>query len=355
MEKLSRSFAVLCACVCLPWPAPAVCRADDPAPAAQAQDSKDDAVTAAARELAVEGVKLAQNERCAEAVDKLERAERLHHAPIVLTRLGECYIKLGRLVEGRERLRAVMREPLPAAPSAALQQAYADAQSALDTTETEVAHLIVRAEGVPEGTRVVLSIDERTLPSELVGVSQPADPGAHVIQVKADGYLPSSRRVTLEAGHEQSVVLTLTAAPRSAETRNAKRGDAPAREPSAPALSWQTKPAADSGGASHAPAYISWGVGAAALGVGIGFGIAAMNEKADLDTRCPDKVCPASSRELLDSSRTNALISTIGYATAGAGAALGLVLFLMESSSDSKATQKAQRISPTADGVRVTF
>src|SRR4051812_8989456 len=67
---------------------------------ANAQDQSDASVTAAARALAVEGVKLAQADRCGEAIDKLERAEKLHHAPIVLTRLGECYIKLGRLVEG---------------------------------------------------------------------------------------------------------------------------------------------------------------------------------------------------------------------------------------------------------------
>src|SRR5262245_6191965 len=59
---------------------------------AQAQGGRDAAVTAAARALAVDGVKLAQADRCGEAIDKLQRAEQLHHSPIVLSRLGECLV-----------------------------------------------------------------------------------------------------------------------------------------------------------------------------------------------------------------------------------------------------------------------
>src|SRR3954453_9105269 len=43
--------------------------------------------TAAARTLAVEGMKLAEAGKCAEAIEKLTRAERLHHAPIILSKL----------------------------------------------------------------------------------------------------------------------------------------------------------------------------------------------------------------------------------------------------------------------------
>src|ERR1041384_6327106 len=74
---------------------------------------------AAARSLAVEGVKLAQAGKCDEAVDKLERAEKLHHAPIVLASLGECKGGQGKLVQGTEMLRRVVREPLPDHPSPA--------------------------------------------------------------------------------------------------------------------------------------------------------------------------------------------------------------------------------------------
>ena len=72
------------------------------------------AETAAARGLAVDGLKLAQAGKCEEAIPKLEHAEKLHHSAIVLSRLGECQVTVGKLVEGTEMLRKVLREPLPA-------------------------------------------------------------------------------------------------------------------------------------------------------------------------------------------------------------------------------------------------
>ena len=67
-----------------------------------------------ARGLAVEGLKLADAGKCPEAIEKLMRAEKLHHSAIVQGRLGECQIAVGKLVDGTENLRKVMREPVPA-------------------------------------------------------------------------------------------------------------------------------------------------------------------------------------------------------------------------------------------------
>src|SRR5690349_7503694 len=73
---------------------------------ARAEDASA-AETAAARSLAVDGLKLAQAGDCAGAVPKLERAEKLYHSAVVASRLGECYVTVGRLVEGSEILRKV--------------------------------------------------------------------------------------------------------------------------------------------------------------------------------------------------------------------------------------------------------
>lgn len=325
----------------------------------------DAAVTATARELAVDGVKLAQNDQCSEAVTKLERAERLHHSAIVLTRLGECYVKLGRLVEGRERLRTVLRETLPGNPSPALQQAYTDAQAALEATEATVAHLTIMVEGVEKGAHLSLNIDDKTLPGELVGVSQPCDPGDHVVQVKADGYSAASREVTLTPGDDQSITLALVAAPRVADSVRARKStfaEAAASQVDLESPSGSRKHAAD--GPNHLPAYLAWGVGGAALGVGVAFGVVAMSNTSNLDRRCPDKSCSVTNKPLLDATKDYALISTIGYAAAGAGAVLGLVLFLVEngSSSSESATSKhaahnshGLRVHASADGTGVSF
>lgn len=315
---------------------------------ASAQEQQDDpAVVGAARALAVDGVKLAQSDRCNEAIDKLERAEKLHHAPIVLTRLGECYIKLGRLVEGVENLRAVLREPLPSNPSEALSQAYADAKTLFEATNPKLASLTVNVEGAAPNADLSLSIDGRSLPSALIGTAHPSDPGEHDIQVSAHGYVTSTRKVTMTAGEEQTVTLTMTASPKSAPEHVAASADGTdAKSTGAKALT----PTAASRAPNHLPAYISWGVGAVGLGLGVGFGIAAMNNKSDLDARCPAKACPPSESGLLDTSRKNATISTIGYGVALVGAAAGVVLFVLEGQAP-----ETQTVSARADGVSVRF
>ena len=56
---------------------------------ATAQEEPSSADTAAARGLAVDGLKLAEAGKCNEAIDKLARAEKLHHSAIVQGRLGD--------------------------------------------------------------------------------------------------------------------------------------------------------------------------------------------------------------------------------------------------------------------------
>jgi len=56
--------------------------------------------TAAARTLGIEGVQLADAGKCPEAIEKLSRAEALHHAPTILGRLGECQVNVGEVVTG---------------------------------------------------------------------------------------------------------------------------------------------------------------------------------------------------------------------------------------------------------------
>jgi len=348
--RVSRRSIELVACACtFALFTPAHLRAQEPDAAAEA------AVTATARTLAIEGVKLAQSERCPEAIEKLERAEKLHHAAIVLTRLGECYIRTGRLLAGVESLRAVLREALPANPSPALHQAYVDAQAGLEATVPKLARLTVHVEGPPPGSSLQLTVDGRHLPQEVLDAAQPCDPTEHVVQVSADGYLAATRSIHLSEAEEQTVVMTLTAAP-----------PAVPREP-APALTVLSVPPSHSSepklpllattserpSTSHWPAYVAIGLGAAGLGVGVGFGIAAMNNKASLDERCPDGACPAGSSALIDTGRTNALVSTVGYAVAGGGAVLGLLLYWL--AGPAKPEDSQRRVRADRHGVSLAF
>ena len=108
-----------------------------------------EADVALARELAVAGITLADNGDCAGAVVKLERAAKLHPAPTILGRLGECHVQLGHVLLGTEILQRVVREDLAADASPAFVKAKERARKVLDEALPKVARLKVHVSAPP--------------------------------------------------------------------------------------------------------------------------------------------------------------------------------------------------------------
>jgi hypothetical protein len=291
---------------------------------------------AAARALAVEGVKLAQAGKCDDAVDKLERAEKLHHAPIVLATLGECRVSQGRLVEGTEMLRKVLREPLPDHPSPALTKAYEHAQTTLDAAAPKIGKLVIAVSAQGEAQPAV-TVDGESVSSALLGAERPTDPGEHTVEATAVGYLKATAKVTLGEGEKKPVKLELEHDPSyvapaaaAAEAPHPPVAEspqsAPKPVPETPSPSEENTSKAHES-PNHTAAYVSWIIGGAALAVGGGFGIAAMSGKNDLDKVCSGSSCPPSANDKLDTAKRNGTIATIGFGVGAAGIALGTVLF----------------------------
>lgn len=317
---------------------------------ALAQSAED---KAAARTLGTEGIKLANAGDCAAAIDKLTRAEALYHAPTILGRLGECQVALGMLVEGTENLNRVVREALPANAPPAYKQARDRAQGVLDAALPRIAKLRIVVEPVVEGLEVL--VGDKSVPAALLGAERPTDPGTHQIVARAPGYRPASAEVTLAEGGAESVSLALvadeSAAPPPVETKP---------EPLPPPAPPPVQPA-DSGAQSSDKtlAYVLWGVGGAGLVTGAVTGVMAMGKKGDLDDKCTsNNECPPSAHGTLDSARTLALVSTIGFGVGIAGAAAGTVLYFMSPESSAAlptlqayGTTARPYVTPTGAGV----
>jgi hypothetical protein len=313
-------------------------------------DEDSAAETAAARTLAVDGIKLAQSGKCDEAIPKLDRAEKLHHSAIVLSHLGECEVSEGKLVEGTEMLRKVLREPLPANPSAALGKAYDHAQATLDTAKPKIAGLTISV-SAPQGTELRLTVDGLVVASTLLDSELPADPGEHVIEATAPGFLKAYAHVTLTLADKKTIALKLDADPNApppappAETEDAQATPAIAPAPGhlAPRAIAPVVPMAPPPAPNHAAAYVSWGVGLVGVGVGGAFGLITMRDKHNLN--CDSNVCPASSRSAVDTAKRSGNISTIAFGVGGAGLLLGTVLYFSAGSgnSDGHAGASSQR------------
>jgi len=322
------------------------------APLAHAEDASA-AETAAARALAVDGLKLAQANNCAEAVPKLERAEKLYHSAVVSIRLGECYVTVGRLVEGTELLRKALREPQPAEPAPALSKALERAQKLLDATKPRIAGLTVKVAAVQD---MGVKIDGNLVPSVLLDTEIPIDPGEHSVDVTAPGFIKSSTRVSVSEGEKKSLTLTLTRDPNASVPTPppSKTG----QEPVTPAPSATPAPVTSNSPApaperppNRTAAYVALGAGAAGVVAGGVLGLMALQRHGDLKDVCTNNVCPPEKQGDLDSARKLGNVSTIAFAVGGAGLALGTVLFFtaQPSSADRASHAPARRLAGMSD------
>ena len=275
--------------------------------------------TATARALGVDGITLADGGKCKEAVEKLERAEKLHHAPTTAVWLAECEIELGKLVVGTERLQRIVHEPLSAGAPPAFAAAALRAQKRLDEVLPRIPTLRI-AVSAPVGTKLVLTIDGEPVPDATLDTARPVDPGKHTVQVTARGFLASSVTTSLVEGQARSVSLELRPDP------NARRAAVavPAERPAGGSL-WK------------APTVIAFGLGALGLGAGIASGAAAAGRSAALESACDaNKVCPTSMQSDIAAGKRWSTISTVSFIGAGVAVATGIVLLLSTSGGTSE-------------------
>src|SRR5688500_2850791 len=289
---------------------------------------------AAARALGIQGVQLADDGKCAEAIPPLERAESLYHAPSILGRLGECQVAVGQLVLGTENLNRTVREPLAANAPQAFRDAQARAQKVLDSALPRIARLVVRIE--PPNVHAKVMIGNTEVPPALLGAERPTDPGTHQITANAPGFLQSQSIITLAEGARQEVTLTMTRDPNAVVPGAAPVAAAPRSEPPPPTL---PPPALDSGRKSSTAGIVLLAIGGAGLAVGGVTGFLAIKKEGDLD--CPDDKCPESEQDKLDQAHNMAMISNIGFGVGIAGAIVGTILLLSGGNSTEKTARES--------------
>jgi hypothetical protein len=105
--------------------------------------------------------------------------------------------------------------------------------------------------------------------------------------------------------------------------------------------------------------FVGFGVAGAGVIAGGITGLLAMSKSSDVEDQCNGDVCPLSAEEDNDSATTLAHVSTISFAVAGAGAAVGVLGLLLSGSSDEPAASAGLTlepiVGPTSLGVRGRF
>jgi len=292
-----------------------------------------------------------------QAIDSLSRAEQLVHAPTHLLFMARAQAKLGKLVAAHETYLKITRETLaPKAPKAFVdaQAAAAQEQPAVDARLPSVT---VRVVGVGAGSASI-EMDGTALPSAMIGLPLPADPGQHAFKASAPGAVSDPVSLTVTEGAKQSVTLTLRASAAGAPSA-AAAGVTPA---GAGLAAGNEPPAVDSthAGGLRAASYVSFGVGAVGLGLGTFFLLKSGNTRSDANKlfdscnassllgKCPEDapnaVTVRAKDHDADSQRNLGVASLV---VGGVGVATGITLLILDSQHKSTAAQvETPRIVP---------
>jgi hypothetical protein len=314
-------------------------------------NAQTDEARASARAAATQGLHALQEGRYKDALDLCTRAEALMHAPTHLLLIARAQTKLGHLVEAQEAYIKIVREHLaPNAPRAFVdaQATASDEQSALTP---RVPTLKVDVEG-GSASDVQITLDGAPLPSALVGMASPVNPGSHTLAVASGSATAEPVTVTVAEGTKQSVTLTLKATPIAAE--------APAQAP-APARTTTPAPPPPPRPGLAVAGWVVVGVGVVGLVAGTVFVVKNHAERNDASALCEPSGCPESKRAQISSFDSEAdSASALSWVSYGAGAA-GLVTgaVLLWANHGRPAPAQSGQVIPwfgrRATGVRVTF
>jgi len=290
------------------------------APAAVAQSAAD---VAEARELFLEGAKLARQGKWAEAGERYRRSLALRRSPMTLYSLGVAQMSSDALVEALESFRAFLIET-PTPKSKAYRR---PAATAITELEQRVGRVSIEVQ--PAGAAALeVKLDGESVPVAALGRARLVNPGEHTVAAQAQGYLPASDHFTATEGGGAQVSLRLQPAP-VAETPEA--GGAAAEQPS-----------------YLLPALLMGG-GAAVLAVGVGVGVAALGQASD---------APTSDGPDAEAARTTAVVADVLGGVGLAAIAVGTVVLVLKLTSGDEPNDAAPadmettlgRIEPWARG-----
>lgn len=176
---------------------------------APASHALTDAEKAGARAAAERGGLAYQDGRYADAVDYFTRAEEIVHATPHLLYIARANAKLGRLIAAREAYLKITQEEISAKGPKIFAETKAQAEVELAELEPRIPYVSVVVEGAASGEEVEVLRDGTVLPSVLVGIPQPVDPGRHTFVARSKQRSSAEQTVAVREGAQETVVLKL--------------------------------------------------------------------------------------------------------------------------------------------------
>lgn len=312
---------------------------------------------AGARAAASEGAKAFNESRWADAIDLFSRAQSLVKAPPHLLYIARSHEKLGQLVKARENYLQIKRANIADDAPAAFKEAKRAAETELAALEPRLPYVTVNVQGAG-AAQVTVTQDGVQVPSALVGVPRPVDPGEHKFQAYAKDMESEVVTLTVKEGGKESVALALVAKP-GAGAPAGGGGDGAGSPEGADGAGDRGTSSGSNG--MKIGGYVALGVGAVGLGLGTVFALTASGKYSDADdlfdkSGCgsntgPGTACDKSVQDDIvaldedgDSAKT---LSYVGFGVGIVGIGAGVTLLLLSSGSNkSSARPEAPRVMP---------
>lgn len=308
--------------------------------------------TATAGALFDKGVADMEAKRFASGCPAIEESQRLDPRPGTLFTLAECLAQWGRVASAVARYQeyADLVPLLSPQQQARHKDRLATARAQVQKLKPTVPTLtLVLPASAPAGTTVTRNGE--TLGGAALGLALPVDPGPYEIVVHAPGLPDRQASVTLELGEQRRVELE-TGPPKPEP--NAQLG-AP---PPVPPVNAQVEnkpvpapqPAASSGSGRRTAAYVAGGVGIAGVALGTVTGILVLGKKQTVNDNCPNHACNDEGYSAVQSGKSLALASSVGFGVGVAGLVLGGVLLLTGSEAKPKHAQTWRPVLTAGNG-----
>ncbi len=207
---------------------------------------------------------------------------------------------------------------------------YEEARKRRQQLEPRIPELVVTlGAGAPEGT--VVKRNGVELGTATLGIGLPVDPGEHVFTTQAPGGQVSEHKITIGEGEKKSVTLTVEK-PITPKPDNFPKPDLKTTTPDSP------KPMTSNGpGNRRVAAYVTGGVGVAALGLGGVMGGLTLAKKSVITDHCgsgigqqAEEACDSTGIAAANEAKSTALISTIGFGVGIVGVGIAMVLLVTE-------------------------
>lgn len=300
----------------------------------------DDATRGAARQLGDEGIAAYQSADYQAASAKLEKAYSILRVATTGLWSARALVKLGKLVEARERYLELASLGLTETDAAQQEDAKQTAKLELESLEPRIPNLIVVVENA-QPNDVTVEVDGTPLPVVLIGEKRPVNPGRHEVVGKR-----GSERVTTAVDVREGVIqaAALRFAPSSAPV-------AVALPP--PAASDEPAPSANSG--RRMIAWTAIGLGGVGLitGTVTGLIVLATENEFEESESCRGTECLPNELERVKTYNNLRGVSTVSFIAGGVLTATGIVLLVTEKRPTAPSAQLF--IGPASAGVRGRF